>query len=249
MAAYKQRFPSRNHLFDIHFHNVRPTQTKMKRQSEIVYASLGGETTFMLTPRFNFGDTGHSPRLVDYSFTDVSDSDGEEETSSLRLPCPLHKLQAELSMLSSKVTEVKRKHRRQPVQRRYSKHLKDIASLNLRNEEEKEKLRKDFVLRELNKSLHPVVLSSEDSLYYTASGESHLQQSSYKTRISVYDTERPSKKPKLDFSVFKRFSKTSKSRRSFHSKKQKKDRLLKNEDLSQTGCFLGLLRPRRQHFL
>lgn len=210
----------------------------MKRPSEIVYSSLDErKTEFELIPKFNFTEDTCLPRLVEYSFTDVSDSDDDADGPSTSHVDPLHKLHSDLIYLKSKMTKVQCYRRSQGLNARHYRHVRIKTSRTLKAEEDKEKLRNEYVLHRVNK----VVSETVDSTSIRAVHAREQKVKSSQSICQVYDNERPCKKRKLDFTMLKRF------KRKAFSKKSKQTKLLftDRDDFALSGCLVGLLKTKR----
>ncbi len=225
----------------------------MKRPSDIVYTFLDkSETTeFLLTPNFNFTERGHVARLVDYSFTDISDSDDDDDdVCKKHYTDPIERLQTQLTALTSQAGKVEYNHRRHgSVQRRPSRHLRERASLKLKVEEDAEKTRNEFVLQRLNDAL----LQQQSNHCQDKPKVGGERRSSRKVRRSappsitdVYDTERPSKRPKLDLqNLFHRLSRKCSVRRNSATKRQSQHVLLETSHQVHSHCLFGFLKMKR----
>ena len=160
----------------------------MKRSSEIIYTYLdNSKTEFHLTPKFNF--TENATRLVDYSFTDVSDSDDDCHDEQVD---PLQKLQSDLDLLKSKLGRVHCIHRSQILRSKCAGSLKVRASRRLKAEEDNEKQRNDHLVQRLNHAFCETTETTDLPSSYQLAKK--LKTRSRKTNCHVYDTERLSKK-------------------------------------------------------
>ena len=204
----------------------------MKRASEIVYTYLDrNPTEFHLTPKFNFSEDSGIPRLVDYSFTDVSDSDDDDATVSCQNVDRLQKLQSDLFILKSKLSRAQCYRRSQVLHTRQGRHLRIRASRRLKVEEDKEKVRNSYVLQRLNDAFSE---ASDSTL-------GKLKTNGDKSSCNVYDTDRPCKKRKLDLNMLKRFT-----RKSFLKRSKRRQNLISDkENITYSGCLFGFLKVKR----
>ena len=207
---------------------------KMKRSSEVIYTFLDkSKTEFQRIPNFNF--TENVKRLVDYSFTDVSDSDEDCSDDGIYKVDPLEKLQSDLVVLKSKLSKTQFNRFSQLRKVKQGGNLRMRASRKLKIEEDKEKLRNEDVLQRLNTAFTEAKyapLIESPSLFVTKLGSKGS-----KSACHIFDTNRPSKKRKLDMSVMKRFS-----RKHFNKKSRKMLLHRQSEDITQSGCLLGLFK-------
>lgn len=206
------------------------------------------ETRFLMTPNFNFADDAHTSRLVDYSFTDDSDNDYENDSRAPHFKEPLQKLKSELALLTSRARQVQCDRRRRDVQRRFSRHLKERASLRLKTEEDDEKLRNECVLKRLNDALSlPKTHCGIQGRLCTPQEKqrSRKMKSTQSSSLTVYDTERPTKKHKMDLNIFRRCSKKPVVKKVACKRKQMSSWVVDDDDTVPTDCLFGFLKMKR----
>ncbi len=210
----------------------------MKRGSSLVYVctSTPTKTSFKRRPNFKFSDSC-LPKLVDYSF-----SDDDEDDSGNDSPCSLDEswdqLQMSLNSLASSLGSMDISTT--PLSRGFNRHLRERASLKLKAEQDKQKARNQKVLNHLNESIGrsktkkrvgkhiremfasktslpeavvPVSLKRQAKSLSSVDSKTELD-----TSVRVCEVDRQTKRRKMDFSVFSRFSS---KRFSFKSKQKK----------------------------
>lgn len=238
----------------------------MKRGSSLVYicTSTPTETSYQRRPNFKFNENC-LPKLVDYSFSEDSDSGND---SSYTLDESWDRLQRSLDSLSISFGSMDTS--RTPLNNiGFNRHLHERASLKLKAEQHNEEVRKVKLIGQLNgsicaqtstvnvrKQLSGVFGASKSSLSHKnaskTSGTSmnsyvrmrrevkslptlDLQSSPIDTSVRVCEAERPAKKRRIDLNVF---SKLATKRFSF--KLKKKEKKSQNEiDTPKRNCLFS----------
>lgn len=180
----------------------------MKRRSEIMYTASSEKTEFLMHPDFGFDKT--LPRLVDYTVSDSSDSDESDDLRS-QFDKSIDNLKSSLEALGTPVPCLDSCLRRKVLKKSMSRNLKERVSLRLKAEKEAEKLRNDRLIN---------MMQAEDIM---------------NTSAVAYDCDRPSKRIRLETSVFRRFSPR---RMSFLRKSKKRSSLLELDSKKSIFAFL-----------